>query len=694
MIVDVNDPRFFPMRKEICKHWQWSWEENKTDGGEDKDGGSEEVEPSDEGGIVVTGNVTVPESPGYWSPRSTEWLDTQYLYFSKKKNPSDEISEENEGEVVEDNAENKNEMVLPYMRVWVVLSADHVANTVKASSVIVRKWNKDFKAGEIALQLHTPTIKTGYFDLPTLTEEGAIYEVVSTSVLGCHVNISCKCQVEMHTFQSLNNEILKKTVKTISGKSENVIHPNSWRLLKRCTFSAVTSSPDTGNDEGETEKNAGPLNMCCHVWSKNPFLKRYLTIYTMNNDTREIIRCPLLKFNNSQFVANNAGYSVYLVCQNGAEPLPSFEWELSLITKNELIGFAEIPICSIQDFSSQYIPNKYYRLLRDVIDVIPGEDEITNSTVGSMRLTMSDSSAYASLRVINPITKETIIEKSGKGFVDLLDVPLTTPVSEDAEVDTPYNGKVIVESVLMPNLFYIDDSLRSRRPYHYPSGQPGDEQPSDFTWNLRVICGGNGIALNRDLTQEKTDQSIRDSWEEAQEGRAVLAKATRSYFLYLQQQQQKSNILSGDSNSKDEEIKTDEIGNAEESVNINGLDGLDEEQQVVEKSRRDRLAQAVNERPQLSTPVVIELKKTAKPIVLQDEIINGMREKWSEASAKSSEMLQTMMKNIDNRTAIFDKYKIERLEDFKTNMIDKYATEIGSIYNSYAVSNEEGGEES
>ena len=67
--------------------------------------------------------------------------------------------------------------------------------------------------------MSTTTIATAYFDLPPLEDDGAIYEVVTDTVLGCHVNISCKCDVEKYDFQSLNRTVLKNNVTTISGKT-------------------------------------------------------------------------------------------------------------------------------------------------------------------------------------------------------------------------------------------------------------------------------------------------------------------------------------------------------------------------------------------------------------------------------------------------------------------------------------------
>ena len=102
--------------------------------------------------------------------------------------------------------------------------------------------------------------------------------------------------------------------------------------------------------------------------------------------------------------------------------------------------FKEVPVHSIQDYASNYIPNKYFRLFRDVVDILPGEEEAGNTDIGSVRLTLSDPGAYAMLRVINPVTNATLFEKSGRGVVDLLDVPLSSAIAEEAG-ENENNGK-------------------------------------------------------------------------------------------------------------------------------------------------------------------------------------------------------------------------------------------------------------
>ena len=148
--------------------------------------------------------------------RSAEWVGTEYLHFFNKKVTVVEGEDEN---VAVESTDNAPINVLPYMRVWVTLSADHIARSSKPSSIAIRSWSPNAPIGPVLLYMSTTTIATGYFDLPSLEDDGAIYEVVTDTVLGCHVNISCKCDVEKYDFQALNRTVLKNTVTAVSGKT-------------------------------------------------------------------------------------------------------------------------------------------------------------------------------------------------------------------------------------------------------------------------------------------------------------------------------------------------------------------------------------------------------------------------------------------------------------------------------------------
>ena len=54
--------------------------------------------------------------------------------------------------IEEENAktEGNDNNLLPYMRVWVMLSADHVSSATKSSSISIRKWSKEFHASNIS----------------------------------------------------------------------------------------------------------------------------------------------------------------------------------------------------------------------------------------------------------------------------------------------------------------------------------------------------------------------------------------------------------------------------------------------------------------------------------------------------------------------------------------------------------------
>ena len=136
MLLNPNDASFFSMRQEISKHWRWSWEdESSADAVEDEDK-ADDAEGLPEENVPLQ-NITVPENPGMWSPRSTEWVGTEYLHFFKKEVTVGEDGDEN---AVAESADDTTINVLPYMRVWVTLSADHIARSSKPSSIAIRSW--------------------------------------------------------------------------------------------------------------------------------------------------------------------------------------------------------------------------------------------------------------------------------------------------------------------------------------------------------------------------------------------------------------------------------------------------------------------------------------------------------------------------------------------------------------------------
>ena len=297
---------------------------------------------------------------------------------------------------------------------------------------------------------------------------------------------------------------------------------------------------------------------------------------------------------------NTAGYTVFAIFQSLGEPLPAFAWEMHFVTNRELLEFTEVPMSNVQDFLGTYTPNKFFRLMRDVIEI--GEpDESDVDPRGSLRLTLSDPNVYAILRVINPVTKATIAEKSGRGNVILLDIPLTTEVSEDADDEDPnqiYKGKVIVESILNTHFFVVSDDLKSRRPYHYPTGQPGDDNPSDFTFTLRAISKSS-LSLSRDRTEENKVTMTLKGWEESQPGREEMARSNRQYYLQKQKE------------GKGEE--------KEDVPEIDGLAGLEDEQKELEIKRRERMASAVIGRENYSIPVVGQASKSAPTNIFNEE---------------------------------------------------------------------------
>ena len=151
--------------------------------------------------------------------------------------------------------------------------------------------------------------------------------------------------------------------------------------------------------------------------------------------------------------------------------------------------------------------------------------------------------------------------------------------------------------------------------------------------------------MNRDLNQEQIDAKIKSAWEEAQEGRAVLAKASRSYYLHTANTDA-PNIVDG---SKENEVKTEE---AENAVEVDGLDGLDEEQRELELARRKRLSEAVDERVELAKSVLVKLNTSVKATILNEDKINDLCTTWKAESEKAAELLPNMTAAIERQETL------------------------------------------
>jgi hypothetical protein len=608
-LVDPNDSNFFTAQVDGGKHWAWTWVNDVTEG----ENGEETP--------ATTLTVETPEAPGKWEPGNTEWSGPQYLYFESTSNKKGVDGEEQTVDEVRENTESgtgTNEM--PYLRVWVTLYADLNPIDLSNSSVTIRSVDMTGQCSSEApvFRLSTDTMKSGSFLLPQ-SDAAQVFSFEIDTIRGAHVNLSARTPVKVLGYSELQRDVWKMNHREVQG-AKAIQHPEQWSVLSRSLFSI-------NNETG--------MILSCNISVKNPFIREFLSLYIVDNSTRKATKFPLLSFEKKRLEPNDDGFILFLVCQSTGKALPAFDWSMDLVSDTEFQSFDDLATSSIEDFEGVYIPNKYFRMFRDVLS-IPDDSGIENPR-GSLRLTLSDPTAYAILRVLHPVTKATIAEKSGRGYVMLLDIPFQT-AKEDTDPDHPNNGTVLVESIMNTAFFRVPDELKSKRPYHFPTGQPGDNAPSNFTWNLRVV-GETSVSFNRDREEELSASKIRASWEEEQPGRAVRASSSRSYFL----------------------ARRDGLEKTENS----GLEGLDEEERGKELSRRERVEAAIKNRPALAVPIILNVPEKSNPRTLGPEIEKEISTGWvgEEEMAKAS--VDKLMSCLKARQEAFEKNKIDRLEMLK-----------------------------
>jgi hypothetical protein len=608
-LVDPNDSNFFTAQVDGGKHWAWTWVNDVTEG----ENGEETP--------ATTLTVETPEAPGKWEPGNTEWSGPQYLYFESTSNKKGVDGEEQTVDEVRENTESgtgTNEM--PYLRVWVTLYADLNPIDLSNSSVTIRSVDMTGQCSSEApvFRLSTDTMESGSFLLPQ-SDAAQVFSFEIDTIRGAHVNLSARTPVKVLGYSELQRDVWKMNHREVQG-AKAIQHPEQWSVLSRSLFSI-------NNETG--------MILSCNISVKNPFIREFLSLYIVDNSTRKATKFPLLSFEKKRLEPNDDGFILFLVCQSTGKALPAFDWSMDLVSDTEFQSFDDLATSSIEDFEGVYIPNKYFRMFRDVLS-IPDDSGIENPR-GSLRLTLSDPTAYAILRVLHPVTKATIAEKSGRGYVMLLDIPFQT-AKEDTDPDHPNNGTVLVESIMNTAFFRVPDELKSKRPYHFPTGQPGDNAPSNFTWNLRVV-GETSVSFNRDREEELSASKIRAAWEEEQPGRAVRATSSRSYFL----------------------ARRDGLEKTENS----GLEGLDEEERGKELSRRERVEAAIKNRPALAVPIILNVPEKSNPRTLGPEIEKEISTGWvgEEEMAKAS--VDKLMSCLKARQEAFEKNKIDRLEMLK-----------------------------
>ena len=210
---------------------------------------------------------------------------------------------------------------------------------------------------------------------------------------------------------------------------------------------------------------------------------------TINNDTGEETIHPFLETGYLPWGRPEKGYTLLLVCDALATPIPSGQWHLGMLTKVPLEEPTDVPCQLSAKYSGTYVPNKYRRLFRDVLT--------SSSYQMALRLEMADPSLSIRVQVFDAESKEVLMDKRGRKIVDMFSVCL----------NPPSEAGIIVEATLDDEFMRIPPELQSRRPYYFEA-EPQGELPS---WTLTILSSEE-VKLTHDSVKEKAQvRNIRPS---------------------------------------------------------------------------------------------------------------------------------------------------------------------------------------
>jgi hypothetical protein len=279
--------------------------------------------------------------------------------------------------------------------------------------------------------------------------------------------------------------------------------------------------------------------------------RSFMKLVTINNDTNEETN-PMLETNYESWAPAAKGYTVMLVAYSTSKPLPASSWELAVMSSAAVKDIQEVACSKVTRFGASYLPNKYYRLFRDVLS----SSDLASL---SLRLEVPDPSVCLMFRVFAADTLELLHETQARKVIQIHQLKPAAPPA-DGEVQS---SSVIIDALLNEKTMAMPEHCKSRRPYFFsnepastPSastpepearaeGEEGTaEQPSEEktaaeeaaptpelpSWLLTVVSGED-VTMSHDLAKEKAEAAVIDGWEEAEPGRQERARAFRAMHL-------------------------------------------------------------------------------------------------------------------------------------------------------------------
>jgi len=376
------------------KRWRWSWKEEETvmvmeegEGEGDSKAVTSPVEGAESTLSPADGRLIVPETKGKWERLPTLFSPPAVLYF-----PIPEAVEGEEGsaaaEVTGDAAAVIGEST------FVACLSNHIsyphASLLPSSTKVELIRMSDRQKFTLETKNVTSMNVPLFINVPTGGDKTSrMYEIVDDAPAGTTLTVMSSEAMQFMDYAEAKAALLGDSLQRLQG-STDASNQGQMTIPFRLHFEIPAPEPvvTEDNEPIEEEKEAAPVppvsvgvpidvNLTIHDYDVRPYVKLYL----INEDDGNEEEITLLSFTQKTFVPNLKGYTLMAaVCSNDAD-LPSSSFTLDVLSKVPLSNVMRHTVVEgALDFRGEYYPNKYYRLMRDVIApgaLREGEDELT-----------------------------------------------------------------------------------------------------------------------------------------------------------------------------------------------------------------------------------------------------------------------------------------------------------------------------
>ena len=390
-----------PYTSTFEKRWKWSWKKEMKKQAEEKETETETevaAEGDENNALVEDGSLIVPECKGTWEKMSTAWKPSSVLYFPLPEPTEEEIAAATEAEADETTA---SAIAIPTIEsipssTFTACVSNHLSYPsnypLSASRIVLKRMSDGQKTvlettNVISKQVHL------YIDVPyNGSKASRMYEVIEDAPAGTTLTIMSDEKMEFLDLSQAKSMLLNQKLETVTGTISQS-NQNQMSIPFRLHFEI----PEKVNDEtveeaavveakeGEEEttdvlplKTPSSLDIDVSLTIHDVDVQPYVTLYIINEDDGTETQVPLHSFTKQNFIKNMKGYTIMATVCSTISNLPSSEYTLNVLTSESLLNVTRHTTEGVLNFTGEYYPNKYYRLMRDVITpgiLLEGDEE-------------------------------------------------------------------------------------------------------------------------------------------------------------------------------------------------------------------------------------------------------------------------------------------------------------------------------